>query len=97
MTAKRAGRPTLSSPGEQVLALYERRLRAEEDLTAVTIRNYLSDLRHFAAWCESTWKQGREGRTFLLSRSRHYTNAHRLSNVPPIGALSSSQTRSIVA
>ncbi len=59
-TAKRAGRPPLSATGEQVLAQYERRLRTEEDLTAVTIRNYLSDLRHFAAWCETIWKQGRE-------------------------------------
>lgn len=58
--AKRANRPTLSSTGERVLALYERQLRTKEDLTAVTIRNYLSDLRHFAAWCESIWKQGRE-------------------------------------
>src|ERR1700674_329036 len=57
---KRAQRPTLSDTGEHVLAQYERRLRTEEDLTAVTIRNYLSDLRHFAAWCEFTWKQGRE-------------------------------------
>jgi len=57
---KRAKRPMLSSTGEQVLAQYERRLRVEEDLTSVTIRNYLSDLRHFAAWCESIWKQGRE-------------------------------------
>jgi site-specific recombinase XerD len=58
--AKRAKRPTLSSVGEQVLAQDEQRLRREEDLTAVTIRNSPSDLRHFAAWCESTWKQGRE-------------------------------------
>jgi integrase/recombinase XerD len=58
--AKRAKRPTLSSAGEQVLAQYEQRLRREEDLTAATIRNYLSDLRHFAAWCEAIWKQGRE-------------------------------------
>jgi integrase/recombinase XerD len=57
---KRAKRPMLSSTGEQVLAQYERRLRVEEDLTSVTIRNYLSDLRHFAALCESIWKQGRE-------------------------------------
>lgn len=60
MIAKRAKRPQLSETGEHVLELYERRLRTEEDLTAVTIRNYLSDLRHFAVWCESTWKQGRE-------------------------------------
>jgi site-specific recombinase XerD len=58
--AKRAKRPTLSGTGELVLAQYERQLRIEEDLTSATIRNYLSDLRHFAAWCESTWKQGRE-------------------------------------
>jgi integrase/recombinase XerC len=57
---KRAKRPGLSETGEQVLAQYEQRLRTEEDLTSVTIRNYLSDLRHFAAWCESIWKQGRE-------------------------------------
>jgi integrase/recombinase XerD len=57
---KRANRPVLSGTGEQVLAQYERRLHTEEDLTAVTIRNYLSDLRHFAVWCESVWSQGRE-------------------------------------
>jgi integrase/recombinase XerD len=57
---KRASQPALSGPGEQTLAQYEQRLRTEEDLTAVTIRNYLSDLRHFAAWCEAIWKQGRE-------------------------------------
>lgn len=58
--AKRVGRPTLSGTGEQVLGQYEQRLCTEEDLTTSTIRNYLSDLRHFAAWCEATWKQGRE-------------------------------------
>ena len=57
---KRAKRPALSRAGEQALAGYEQRLCSEEDLTAVTIRNYLSDLRHFAAWCEAIWKQGRE-------------------------------------
>lgn len=58
--AKRAKRPMLSSGGEYVLAQYERRLRTDEDLSTATIRNYLSDLRHFAVWCEATWKQGRE-------------------------------------
>ena len=43
-----------------MLAQYEHHLRVEEDLAPATIRNYLSDLRHFAAWCESIWKQGRE-------------------------------------
>ncbi len=58
--AKRAKQPVLSSVGEQVLAQYERRLRVEEDLSSATIRNYLSDLRQFIAWCESLWQQGRE-------------------------------------
>jgi integrase/recombinase XerD len=60
ITTKRANQPALSGSGEQILAQYEHRLRVEEDLASATIRNYLSDLRHFAAWCEFTWKQGRE-------------------------------------
>src|SRR5207237_393858 len=57
---KRLGLPFLSPSGQQALSGYEQVLRTEEDLTAVTIRNYLSDLRQFAAWCESIWKQGHE-------------------------------------
>jgi integrase/recombinase XerD len=60
IVAKRAKQPELSVTGEQALAQYEQQLRTKEDLTATTIRNYLSDLRHFAAWCEATWKQGQE-------------------------------------
>ena len=59
-TAKRAKRPSLSETGEQALKQYQQRLCIEEDLTAATIRNYLSDLRHFAAWCESMWQRGGE-------------------------------------
>ena len=47
---RRAGRPVLSPLGQQVLDQYEQQLRTAEDLTAATIRNYLSDLHHFAAW-----------------------------------------------
>jgi len=50
---RRAGRPALSPLGQQVLDQYEQQLRTGEDLTAATIRNYLSDVRHFAAWYES--------------------------------------------
>lgn len=57
---RRTGLPALSAIGQQALGDYEQILRTEEDLSAVTIRNYLSDLRHFAAWCESIWKQGQE-------------------------------------
>ncbi len=58
--AKRVKRPALSVTGEQALKQYEQRLCLEEDLAAATVRNYLSDLRHFVFWCESIWKQGRE-------------------------------------
>lgn len=57
---KRVNQPALSGPGEQILAQYEHQLRVEEDLAQATIRNYLSDLRHFVVWCESRWKQGQE-------------------------------------
>ncbi|BCL82720.1 hypothetical protein ccbrp13_51850 [Ktedonobacteria bacterium brp13] len=57
---RRNNQPALSELGEQMLAQYEQRLRVEEDLAHATIRNYLSDLRHFAAWCEFVWKYGRE-------------------------------------
>ena len=57
---RRTGLPVLSATGQQALEDYERNLCTEEDLSAVTVRNYLSDLRHFAAWCESIWKQGQE-------------------------------------
>src|SRR5947209_3772120 len=45
--------PLLSLSGEQALAQYEQALREQEDLTPVSIRNYLSDLRHFMAWYEA--------------------------------------------
>ena len=57
---RRTALPTVSSIGQQTLYAYERVLRNEEDLTAVTIRNYLSDLRQFAAWCELISMRGRE-------------------------------------
>lgn len=60
MVVKREGRPALSSHGQQAPDQYEQVVCVEEDLTATTIRNYFSDLRHFAVWYEATWKQGRE-------------------------------------
>src|SRR6266566_5668436 len=57
---KRAAQPVLSRSGEGALTHYEQRLRVEEDLSVVTIRNYLSDLRQFVAWCELNWQSGRE-------------------------------------
>jgi integrase/recombinase XerD len=50
---RREGHPALSPSGQQLLDRFEQQLRTQEDLTAATIRNYLSDVRHFAAWYES--------------------------------------------
>ena len=57
---RRAGRPALSPVGQRVIDQYEQQLRTHEDLTAATIRNYLSDVHHFAAWYESSRSLGRE-------------------------------------
>src|SRR5205823_7354749 len=51
-----------------------------EDLTAVTIRNYLSDLRQFMAWCEVGFREEQDEQPFtpeviappLLIRYRTY-------------------------
>ncbi|HLZ22361.1 MAG TPA: tyrosine-type recombinase/integrase [Ktedonobacterales bacterium] len=57
---KRPAQPTLSDAGEAALAPYVRHLYAEQDLSAATRRNYLSDLRQFAAWCELSWAEGQD-------------------------------------
>ncbi len=46
--------------GKIALDHYEEALRSEEDLSAVTIRNYLSDVRQFAAWYEERSQGGPE-------------------------------------
>src|SRR5205085_564857 len=37
-----------------------------EDLSSVTIRNYLSDLRQFRAWCEGRWCEEQDKQSFTL-------------------------------
>ncbi len=49
---KREAQPALTAKGQQALDQYASALKQGEDLSAVTIRNYLSDLRQFMAWCE---------------------------------------------
>jgi integrase/recombinase XerD len=39
-------------------------LQQLEDLSPITIRNYLSDLRQFIAWCEDSWHEGQEDLCF---------------------------------
>ena len=57
---KRPARPALSPEGEAALAPCPAHLRDEQDLSAATRRNYASDLRHFAAWCEHSWGEGQD-------------------------------------
>ena len=45
--------PSLSPSGRQELADYESYLCEQRDISPVTIRNYLSDLRSFIAWYET--------------------------------------------
>jgi len=49
---KRQAMPQLSSSGDQALTAYEQTLLEQEDLAPASIRNYLSDVRHFIAWYE---------------------------------------------
>jgi hypothetical protein len=57
---KRASAPRLSPVGQHALDQFGQRLRAVEDLRPATVHNYLSDVRHFIAWCESRWRDVRE-------------------------------------
>lgn len=56
----RSEKPTLSKAGEKELERYGSYLREEQDLSAATVRNYLSDLKGFASFCESSWAEGEE-------------------------------------
>ncbi len=77
---KRKAQPLLSGDGQHALDQYMQALRQFEDLSPVTTRNYLSDLRQFIAWCEYSWCDGQEDRYFtpqavapsLLIRYREY-------------------------
>lgn len=96
--AKRAKRPALSGTGEQVLSQYERQLRTEEDLSAATIRNYLSDLRQFMAWCESIWQQGREdARSFTPEAVTSPTLTHYRAHLQTLQLKPNSINRSLIS
>lgn len=58
--SKRSPQPQLSPRGQQALEQYLAALQEREDLRPVTLRNYQSDLRQFAAWYEETAAAGRE-------------------------------------
>lgn len=86
-TTRRANQPALSGSGEQVLARYEHQIRIEEDLAHATIHNYPSDLRHFAAWCEFMWKQGRETELSLTPDDFCHRFGYRMAKTVPLHRL----------
>ncbi|QBD76840.1 hypothetical protein EPA93_12825 [Ktedonosporobacter rubrisoli] len=49
---KRASIPQVSAAGTQTLRAFEEWMRAQEDLSPASVRNYVSDVRHFIAWYE---------------------------------------------
>lgn len=57
MPSKQPAMPDLSAEAQQVLDHYEHYLLQATDLSPVSIRNYLGDLRLFMAWCERTWAE----------------------------------------
>jgi integrase/recombinase XerD len=60
MSSKQSARPDLSAEAQQVFDHYEHHLLQASDLSPVSIRNYLSDIRLFMAWCERSWSEGGE-------------------------------------
>jgi integrase/recombinase XerD len=77
---RREAQPQLSEAGQQALDQYTQVLHHLEDLSPVKILNCLSDLRQFIAWCECSWHDVQENRSFtpqvvaptLLIRYRDY-------------------------
>ncbi len=55
---ERTANVSISAQAQQLLAAYERHLSDVLDLRPATIRNYVSDLKGFMAWCEQTWQEG---------------------------------------
>lgn len=65
----RPAQPSLSRSAQSALTAYQRHLQDEVDLRAATVRNYVSDLHHFMAWCEAVWSEGQDRvRAFSLQR-----------------------------
>ena len=57
---RRVANPGISTSGSKELERFADYLQDEQDLAGDTVRNYLSDLRQFAAFCEATWAEGEE-------------------------------------
>ena len=57
---KRSSQPVLTDSGEAAIAQYARYLHDEQDVSTGARRSYLSKLRQFAAWCETSWADGHD-------------------------------------
>ena len=57
---KRDEMPVLSALGQQALDQYTQDLHETMDISPTTIRNYVSDMRQFVAWCEAVSAEGAE-------------------------------------
>lgn len=73
---KRQAQPALSIGSQQALDQYASALK-QEDLEAKSIRNYLSDLRQFMAWCECSWydEQDKQGVRVSLNGTHQQCNS----------------------
>ncbi len=69
-----AGTAGVRRAGKPALAGYCEALHREDDFRPATHRNYLSDLRQFAAWCEQTWREADEDAAFTPTLT---ADAHR--------------------
>jgi len=56
LMTKRTNTPSLTRLGQRALDRFGQQVRECEDLRPATVRNYVSDLRHFIAWCEERWQ-----------------------------------------
>lgn len=77
----RVSNPAISLAAQQTLDQYAAYLQHEIDVSGATVRNYVSDVRQFMAWCETTWAAGQEDArsftppaltTVLLTRYRTF-------------------------
>ncbi len=71
---KRLANPSLSALGETALAQYRQVLHEQEDLAGASRRNYLSDLRYFAAWYENNCKRNTDNTTVVFMFPSSKTN-----------------------
>ncbi len=63
---KREAQSVLSVDGQQALDHFS---NIVEDLSAMTVCNYLSDLRQFRVWCEYSWHKEQDERSFTPQRT----------------------------